>query len=125
MRRRTDRRNYYNAPLHIRRNNMHVHISKELKDKKRTRLVKKGDHVRVMVGEYKGKTAEVVSVDYIKRKVFLSGISKRNTRGVEHPIPFDPSNLMLVSAPKKKEEKKKQPSKKKEVSEKKSKKGDQ
>ncbi|MCD6279261.1 50S ribosomal protein L24 [Candidatus Micrarchaeota archaeon] len=88
------------ADLHLRKNFLKVHISKELKKKlatkKRTILVRKGDKVRFISGSHKGYTGKVINVDYKRLKLFIEGISKVNSKGNDKPIPIDPSNVELI-----------------------------
>ncbi len=80
---------------------LRVHLAKELKatlkTKKRAVLVNKGDTVMVMRGSQKGKSAKVQSVHHGKCVVYLEGVTRRNVRGVESTIPFQPSNLKLTA----------------------------
>ena len=100
MQRRRERRKVYHGKIHRKKNMLHVHISKELKAKLGTKmralLVNKGDGVKVLRGDNKGKNGKVARVSILKRKVYLEGITVRNRRGVESLVPFDPSNLMLT-----------------------------
>lgn len=97
----TERKIYFTEKLHKRRNRLHVHLSKDLrarlKIKKRAILVRQGDTVRVMRGPGKGKDAKVGQVNVIRRKVFLEGVTVKNLRGKEVPVPLEPSNLLLIS----------------------------
>lgn len=100
MKKRTERKKAFCGGLHSRKARMHVHLSKELRAKMgvkmRSLLVNKGDSVKVMRGDSKGKSAKVARVSMVKGKVYLEGISQRNRRGVESLLPFEPSNLMLM-----------------------------
>jgi large subunit ribosomal protein L24 len=97
----TERKIYYNEKLHKRKSRLHVHLSKDLrgklKAKKRAILVRQGDTVRVMRGPGKGKDAKVGQVSVLRRKVFLEGVTVKNLRGKEVPVPVEPSNLLLIS----------------------------
>ncbi len=94
-----ERKRYFKAPLHLRRNRMHVHLSPELRKLvgKRALLVRAGDKVKVMRGKYKNQEKTVARVDYRYYRVYLQGVSRKNARGEERLIPFHPSNLMLIS----------------------------
>ena len=95
----TERTIRYQSDLHKRKDFLNVHLSKELRQKMKTRsaLVKKGDRVKVLIGDNKGKEATVLSVKYYASKVYLEGLLRRKAQGREVPIAFEPSNLMLVS----------------------------
>lgn len=95
--------------LHKLKNQLHVHLSKELREKYgiRALLPKVGDRVKVLRGDHKGKEGEIVKVDVKRTRVFVSGISRRNARGDERLIPIHPSNLLLVSVKEDKDREKK------------------
>lgn len=87
------------APLHKRRKMISATLSKELREKyKRRNLpVRKGDKVKVMRGESKGKIGEVMRVDTKKYKVYIDGITIKKASGEEVPKPIHPSNVMITS----------------------------
>lgn len=97
---RTQRRNLYNMKLHELRSLVSVHLSKELKKKlsitSRSLQVRKGDRVKVTLGNHKGKSGKVTKVDLKESKVYIEGIMSRKAKGGEIPVPFDPSNLLLL-----------------------------
>ncbi len=100
MKRDEARKARYEAKLHERKNLMNIHVSKDLKArlniKKRALLANKGDSVKVMRGSNRGKSAKIAKVNYKKLVVYLEGISRKNAKGTEVLIPFQPSNLMLT-----------------------------
>ncbi len=98
MKKRTSRKKQVNAPLHLKKNMLHVHLSPELRKKlkKRSVLVRRGDKVRIMRGAFKGKEGSVIEVDYKKTVLFIEGISRVNSRGKDVFIPIHPSNVMLI-----------------------------
>lgn len=89
----------YNAPLHIKRKLVSVHLSPELrkKYKKRSMPVRKGDEVIILRGKYKKKTGKVSRVDLKKSKVYVEGITRKKVAGTEVQVPLEPSNLMITS----------------------------
>ena len=97
---RKQRKFRYNAPLHLRKKMVSAHLSKELRaklaTKKRNAPLHKGDKVKLMRGENKGKSGKVIEVDLAALKVFVEGITRRNAKGVEKLVPLDPSNLLLL-----------------------------
>lgn len=107
----TERKKHYKAKLHKKRNNLHVHLSKELriklKEKKRSILVRRDDRVKVLRGPGKGKEGKVTKVDISKRKVYVEGVTIKNAKAKETLIPLQPSNLMLMALESTKERKKK------------------
>ncbi len=97
----TERKKHYKAKLHKKRNDLHVHLSKELrkslKKKKRSILVRREDRVKILRGPGKGKEGKVSRVEVSERKVFVEGVTMKNKRGKEHLVPLQPSNLILIS----------------------------
>ena len=86
-----------NAPLHIRRKLMGANLSKELRRKysKRSFPVRKEDSVKIMRGEFKGKTGKVNVVDYKKLRVTVDGINRTKKDGTKLAVYFHPSNLQI------------------------------
>ncbi|MAG02434.1 50S ribosomal protein L24 [Candidatus Pacearchaeota archaeon] len=85
------------APLHIRRKMMSVNLAKELRKKygKRNFPVRKGDGVKVMTGEFKGKNGKIESVDYTRLRVMIEGIYRNKKDGTKTSVYFSPSNLQI------------------------------
>jgi large subunit ribosomal protein L24 len=96
---RKQRKFLFNAPLHLRRKMLSAHLSKELREKYKTRSmpVRKGDEVEIMRGEFKGKKGKVSRVDLKNYKVYIEGITRRKTTGAEVQVPIHPSNLRIIS----------------------------
>jgi large subunit ribosomal protein L24 len=90
----------FNAPMHIRQNFVNVHISKELSAKlgikKRSIEVRKGDTVKIMSGDNKGKLGKVTEVNLSNGKVSIEGVSNKNAKAKEKNIPIYASNLYLI-----------------------------
>ncbi|VVC01870.1 50S ribosomal protein L24 [uncultured archaeon] len=88
------------APMHVRRKMVSVHLSKELRAKlstaKRNAPLRKGDRVKVMRGGRKGHVGKVMEVDLSSLKAYVEGVSNRTAKGVEKLVPLDPSNLLIV-----------------------------
>ena len=87
-----------NAPLHIKQRFASVHLSKELKAKYKIRSVqlKKGDKVKVVRGQFKGKTGKVERIDVTKQRVFITGIETTKKDGGKVFYPLHPSNLLIT-----------------------------
>ncbi len=96
---RKQRKFLYQAPLHLRRKMLAAHLSKELREKYKTRSlpVRKGDEVEVMRGEYKGSKGKIIRVDTKKYKVYVEGITRKRTDGTERLVPIHPSNLKIIN----------------------------
>ena len=87
-----------NAPLHKRRKMMGVHLSKELKEKhkKRTIPVRKGDKIKVLRGQFKGKIGKIETVMLSKYKVYVEGVEVKKVDGRASKYPIAPSNLIII-----------------------------
>lgn len=96
----TERKKRFHAKLHKKKDFLHVHLSKQLREKlkttKRALLVHEGDKVKVMRGSNKGKEGKITKVNHNDVKVFIEELTKRTARGREIQIAFEPSNLLLL-----------------------------
>ncbi|HIQ50220.1 MAG TPA: 50S ribosomal protein L24 [Nanoarchaeota archaeon] len=97
---RKQRKALYEAPLHKRQKLMSAHLSKELREKfgRRSLPVRKGDEVKILRGEFKGRIGKVVKVDLKKLRVYIEGITRKKSTGEEVKVPIHPSNLMIIKA---------------------------
>jgi len=99
---RKQRKARFTAPLHHRQCMVAVHLSKELKQKLKTKRrnlpVKEGDKVKIMRGEHAGKSGKVSKVEVRYGKVYVEGIIVKRGKGGESLIPIDPSKLLLIEA---------------------------
>ena len=95
---RKQRKYRYNAPTHIRRKLVSAHLDKALRKelKKRSLPVRKGDEVKVLVGDHKGKTGKVARVDLRRLKVYVEEIKTRKVSGQEVQAALEPSNLIIT-----------------------------
>ena len=96
----TKQRKYaLNALLHLRNKLMSAHLSKELKEKHQTRNipVRTGDKVKVLRGNFKGRTGLVSQVDIKKGKIFIEGIDGVKKDGTKVRKSFVPSNLLILT----------------------------
>lgn len=89
----------FTAPLHIRRKLLAAHLSKELRQKYKTRSlpVRKGDEVEVMRGKFKKKKGKISKVNLKKYKVYIEGMTVKRTDGTERQAPIHPSNLKIIN----------------------------
>lgn len=95
---RKQRKYRYNAPLHVRQKFVHVHLSKELIKKYKTRNLglKKGDKVKVVRGQYRKHTGNVERIDLKKINVYLSGVDVTKKDGTKSLYPINPSNMIIT-----------------------------
>ena len=92
-------RNYrFKAPLHIKQKMTAVHLAKPLREKygKRSLAVRKGDKVKILRGQFKGKTGDVITVKIIDMKVVVEGIENIRKDGTKSPYLLEPSNMMIT-----------------------------
>ncbi len=95
---RKQRKYRYNSPLHMRKKMLAAHLSKELikKHNKRSLPVSKGDKVKVMRGQFKGKVGVIEKVDRNNLRVYVEGIEMLKKDGSKVKYSIDPSNLMIT-----------------------------
>ena len=95
---RKQRKYAFNAPLHIKGKFLHGHLSKELRKKygKRAVRLRKGDKVKVMVGQFRNKIGKVERVDLRKSRVFVESVEMIKKDGSKVAIALHPSNLMVM-----------------------------
>lgn len=86
--------------MHKRARLMHAHLSKQLRSKlgitRRAITVRKGDKVRIRRGDDAGKIGTVLEVDCKNGVVYIEGIVKKNSKGVEKPKPIRPANIEII-----------------------------
>ncbi|MFB6076432.1 MAG: 50S ribosomal protein L24 [Candidatus Aenigmatarchaeota archaeon] len=92
------RKQIYNRPHHMSHKDLSVNLSEELRDEFETRNIslREGDEVKVMRGDFKGKSGEVREIDRKGRKVKIDGVEREKTDGTEVHVPISPSNLMII-----------------------------
>ena len=95
---RKQRKYRYNAPLHVKQKFLHAHASKELRKKysKRSVALRKGDSVKVMRGQFKGKAGKVDEISVKKTRVFVNGIDFAKRDGTKARYSLQPSILMVT-----------------------------
>ena len=95
---RKQRKYRFNAPLHVKQRFVASHLSKDLKlkYKKRSVPVRKGDKVKILRGQFRGKSGKIERVDLKKTKVFITGIEVVKKDGTKTLYPVHPSNLVVL-----------------------------
>lgn len=95
---RKQRKYRYNAPPHLKRKFMSTNLSKELREKykKRNFVLVKGDKVKVLRGQFKGKAGIVDKIDMKNMKVLVQGVENIRKDGTKINYPIDPSNLIIT-----------------------------
>lgn len=86
------------APLHKKQKMLASTLSKELrtKYKRRSLPIRKGDKVKIMRGEFKGITGEVMDVSLKYYKIYVDSVKAKKANGTDVPRPISPSNVMLT-----------------------------
>ncbi|MFT4305180.1 MAG: 50S ribosomal protein L24 [Candidatus Woesearchaeota archaeon] len=92
------RKSLYTISLHTKGKLMNVHLSQELRKKYsiRSLRVKKGDKVKIVTGQHKGKSGRVENVSLDRYKVSVNGIETIKKDGTKTYYKFHPSNLMIT-----------------------------
>ncbi len=88
----------YSAPLHRRHKLLSAPLSRELREKHKSRSLppRKGDRVRVLRGDFKGLEGEVVKIDTKRRVLHVKDAFVTKTDGTQVPRPIQPSNVVLL-----------------------------
>ena len=92
------RKRLHTDPLHTNKNRLKCRLDEFLQEEYglRSLVVKTGDLVKIMRGQFRDTEGKVVRVDYKDVEVFLDSATVTKSDGKETNIPVHPSNLMLV-----------------------------
>ncbi|MHA2004809.1 MAG: 50S ribosomal protein L24 [Candidatus Thorarchaeota archaeon] len=92
------RKRIYKSPIHSHKKMLKCRLDEFLREEYglRSLVVKKGDLVRVMRGQFRDTEGKVVKIDYSAIRVYLESATTTKADGKEAQIPVHPSNLMLV-----------------------------
>jgi len=95
---RKQRKSLYNASLHTKQNLLAGHLSPELRKKytKRSITLRKGDSVKVMRGQYAGKSGKISLVNLGKQVIHIGDILRKKKDGSEIAVKFNSSNLLVT-----------------------------
>ncbi|MEB3844305.1 MAG: 50S ribosomal protein L24 [Desulfurococcales archaeon] len=95
---RKQRKAYFNAPLHARQKLLSAPLSPELRERYGVKRlpVRKGDKVRIMRGDFKGKEGTVARVDVKRLALFIDGVTIEKADKTPVFRPIHPSNVMIV-----------------------------
>jgi|TARA_B110000116_G_C16705844_1_gene522093 large subunit ribosomal protein L24 len=95
---RKQRKQQYNAPLHLRHKQLRSSLSTELRDKYgiRNTRVNTGDTIEVMRGDSAGEAGIVAKVDLKSKTIFAEGITAEKADGEEYMLPLIASNLRVT-----------------------------
>ncbi len=86
-----------NAPLHVKKKLVRANLSKELREKsgKRSFGLRRDDKVKIVRGQFKGKSGKVESVIVKKAKSYITGIETIKKEGSKTKYPINVSNLVI------------------------------
>jgi len=84
--------------LHVRNKLICAHLSKELREKHKLRSirVRKGDKVKVIVGQFRNKIGKVDRIDTKKRKLYITGVEQSKMDGSKALYPVHHSNVLIT-----------------------------
>jgi large subunit ribosomal protein L24 len=96
---RKQRKYRFNAPKHIMHKFLGATLSKELRKKHGIRniAIRKDDIVKIMRGQFKGKTGKIAEVDVKISKVYVDGIEIIKKEGTKIRFPIHASNVMITA----------------------------
>ncbi|MBI4150586.1 50S ribosomal protein L24 [Candidatus Woesearchaeota archaeon] len=85
------------APLHVKRQFLAAHLSKELRGKHKTRniTVRVGDKVTVLRGQFRKKSGKVERVDVRESRLYITGVEQSKRDGSKALYPIHPSNVII------------------------------
>ena len=92
------RKKLYSSPIHTNKKRLKCRLDEFLQEEYglRSLVVKTGDLVKIMRGQFRDTEGKVIRVDYKDVEVFLDNATVTKADGKEVNIPVHPSNLMLV-----------------------------
>jgi large subunit ribosomal protein L24 len=95
---RRQRKQVLESPLHANRKKLKCRLDEFLQEDYglRSLVVKKGDLVKVMRGQFRDTEGKVVRVDYKNTRIHIDSATVTKADGKETDAPIHPSNLMLV-----------------------------
>jgi len=95
---RKQRQRIYKGAIHSHKNMLKCRLDEFLQEEYgiRSLVLRKGDLVRIMRGQFRDTEGKVVGVDYSNVRVYLENATTTKADGKEVQVPIHPSNLMLV-----------------------------
>lgn len=95
---RKQRKYVFKLPLHLRKILLSTHLSKDLRQKyeRRNIVVRTGDKVKVLRGQFKKKTGKVSEVDSRNARIYVEGIEHVKKDGSKSPFPIHSSNVIIT-----------------------------
>jgi len=95
---RKQRKRIYKSPLDTHKRLLRCRLDEVLQEDYgfRSMVVKKGDLVRIMRGQFRDTEGKVVKVDYRNVRVYVESGTTTKADGKEVQIPLHPSNLRIT-----------------------------
>ena len=92
------RKKLFDSPIHTNKNRLKCRLDEFLQEEYglRSLVVKTGDLVKIMRGQFRDTEGKVLRVDYKDVQVFLDSATVTKADGKEVNIPIHPSNIKLV-----------------------------
>lgn len=92
------RKKLYSSPIHTNKNRLKCRLDEFLQEEYglRSIVVKTGDLVKIMRGQFRDTEGKVIRVSYTDVRVYLDSAIVAKADGKEVNIPIHPSNIMLV-----------------------------
>lgn len=97
--RRTNRKKFYEADSNQRRIFMSSKLEKNLREinKLKTIPLRKGDEVKILRGDNKGKIGKIVQLSRKENFIFINTVTYKKTKGDENYLPIHPSNVEILN----------------------------
>ena len=95
---RKQRKQIYKSPLHANKRRLKCRLDEFQQEEYglRSLVIKKGDLVRVMRGQFRDTEGKIIGVSYSKMRVYIESATTTKADGKEVNIPLHPSNLLIV-----------------------------
>lgn len=95
---RKQRKYVHNAPAHVKGKFLSAHLDKPLREKygKRSLRVRKGDKVKILRGNHKGKEGAVERIDAKRTLVYVTKVEHAKTDGTKAAVALHPSSLLIT-----------------------------
>ena len=92
------RKKLYTSPVHANKKRLKCRIDEFLQEEYglRSLVVKTGDLVKIMRGQFRDTEGKIIRVDYKNIRVYLDSATVTKADGKEANIPIHPSNIMIV-----------------------------
>ena len=92
------RKKIHSSPVHDNKKRLKCRLDEFMQEEHglRSLVVKTGDLVRIMRGQFRDTEGKVIRVDHKDVEVFLDNATVTKADGKEVNIPVHPSNIMLV-----------------------------